>query len=101
MQCAPFFLKWFKERSEMNKYFKSLKDLHQKASNYKVDKTTKVLAREMLEHYYESQIGTTAQFQHIVESILFAIRNGETSLEEIRQYIEENEKYTIVYPHKF
>lgn len=82
----------------MNEYFKSLEKTYKKAINYKIDKETKELPRKVLEHYYESQLETTAQFQHIVESILFAIQRGLTNIEEIKTYIEENEKYTIIYP---
>ena len=82
----------------MNKHFKSLKETWEKASNYKIDKDTKKRTRKELEHLYEAVSETQCNYQHVVESILFAIRNNETSLEEIKQYIEENDKYMIVYP---
>ena len=81
----------------MNKHFKSLKEIYEQAKNYKIDKETKEFSREELEHQYEAQIETTANYQHIVESILFAIRDKVTTLEEIKQYIEENDQYMMVY----
>ena len=81
----------------MNKHFKSLKETYERAKNYKIDKETKNFSREELEHQYEAQVETTTNFQHIVESILFAIRDNLTSVEEIKQYIEENDQYTVVY----
>ena len=82
----------------MNKHFKSLKETYEKACNYKIDKETKMYSCEELEHFYESGNETIANLQHIVDSILFAIKDNSTTLEEIKQYIEENSKYMIVYP---
>ena len=81
----------------MNKHFKSLKEIYEQAKNYKIDKETKEFSREELEHQYEAQIGTTANYQHVVESILFAIRDNLTTLDEIKQYIEDNDQYMMVY----
>lgn len=82
----------------MNKHFTSLKKAYEKACNYKIDKETKKYSREELEHFYESGNETIANLQHIVDSILFAIKDNSTTLEEIKQYIDENSKYMIVYP---
>ena len=82
----------------MNKHFKSLKETYKKACNYKIDKETKMYSREELEHFYESGNETIANLQHIVDSILFAIKDNSTTLEEIKQYIDENSKYMTVYP---
>lgn len=82
----------------MNKYFKSLKETYEKACNYKIDKEIKEMSKEKLEHLVCSQTETSCQYQHIVESILYAIKNNITTLKEIKQYIEENDKYMIVYP---
>lgn len=82
----------------MNKHFYSLKEKWEKASNYKIDSETKKFSKEKLEHFFESDIETIGQFQHVVDSILFAIQDNSTTLEEIKQYIEENSKYMIVYP---
>ena len=81
----------------MSKYFKSLEETYKKVSNYKITEETKELSREELEHNYEAGNETIANYTEIVDSILFAIRNNETTLEEIKQYIEENDKYMIVY----
>lgn len=82
----------------MNKHFNSLKEKWEKASNYKIDSETKKFSKKKLEHFFESDIETIGQFQHVVDSILFAIQDNSTTLEEIKQYIEENSKYMIVYP---
>ena len=68
----------------MNKYFESLEKIYKKASNYKIDKDTKDFSREELEHIYTAELETTANYQHVVESILYAIRDNATTLEEIR-----------------
>ena len=81
----------------MNKHFKSLKETYKKASNYKISKETKECDREELEHAFEAANETIANYTEVVDSILFSIRNNETNLEEIKQYIEENDKYMIVY----
>ena len=81
----------------MNKYFKSLAETYKKACNYKITEETKELSREELEHEFEAANETIANYTEIVDSILFSIRNNETNLEEIKQYIEENDKYMIVY----
>lgn len=81
----------------MNKHFDSLKETWEKAQNYKIHSDTKKFSRKKLEHFFESGIETIAQLQHIVESIQFAIREGVT-VEEIKQYIEENDRYMIIYP---
>lgn len=82
----------------MNEYFNSLEKTYKKASNYKIDKETKEFSRVELEHLYEALTETQCNYQHVVECILFAIRKGVTSLEEIKNYIEENNQYMIVYP---
>lgn len=81
----------------MSKLFKSLEKTYKKACNYKITKETKNYNREELEHEFEAANETIANYIEIVDSILFAIRNKETTLEEIKQYIEENDKYMIVY----
>lgn len=82
----------------MNKHFKSLKETYEKASNYKIHSETKKFSKKKLEHFFESGIETIGQFQHVVDSILFAIRDNSTTLEEIKQYIEENYHYMTVFP---
>lgn len=82
----------------MNKHFTSLKEKYEKAQNYKIHSDTKKFSKKKLEHFFESGIETIANLQHVVESILFAIRDNSTTLEEIKQYIEENNNYMIVYP---
>lgn len=81
----------------MNKHFTSLKKAYEKAQNYKIHSETKKFSRKKLEHFFESGIETIANLQHIVESIQFAINDGVT-VEEIKKYLEENDKYMIVYP---
>ena len=82
----------------MNKYFGSLKETWEKASNYKIDSETKKFSKKKLEHFFEADVETMANYQHIIDSILFAIRNKATTLEEIKKYIEDNYNYMIVYP---
>lgn len=81
----------------MSKYFKSLEETYKKASNYKISKETKESSREELEHAFEAANETIANYTEVVDSILFSIRNNETTLEEIKQYIEENDKYMMIY----
>ena len=82
----------------MNKHFDSLKEKWEKSSNYKIHNETKKFSKKELEHFFESGIETIGNLQHVVDSILFAIRDNSATLEEIKQYIEENDKYMIVYP---
>lgn len=81
----------------MNKFFTSLEKTYKKACKYKIDKETKEMSREELEHESCALLETQANYTHVVDSILFAIREGVTTLEEIQKYIEDNGEYMIVY----
>lgn len=82
----------------MNKYFKSFKDRYDKKKNYKVDSYTKKLNKEQLIHLYITAQDSCANWQEMVESIFFALKNNMTTLDEIKEYIEKNKGYMTIYP---
>lgn len=90
---------WHKERiGVMNKFFKSFKDRYEKKKNYKVDAYTKKLTKEQLIHLYITVQDSCVNWQEMVENIFFALRDGVTTLDEIKEYIETNKGYMTIYP---
>ena len=79
---------------------KSLKEQWKRFCKYKISKDTKKLPRHALEDYYESLQYSNMMQLDCIEEILFAIRKGEVKdVQEIAQYIDENQEYMIV-PYK-